>query len=137
MTRIVPSASESGTFRRGFITSPAVKVMLFQASAEKREFVCATQMPTKSPKAVAAVKLCPTSCKLPRRLQKSLKFAAPAPDLTPTMMPSRMSAMSAPVFAVVKTFCTILPSFRPRVFMKVRSAMSARPIAWAVESESA
>src|SRR6266446_1984649 len=76
MTRIVPSASESGTFRRGFITSPAVKVMLFQASAEKSEFVCATQMPTKSPKAVAAVKPCPTSCKLPRSVQKSLKLVA-------------------------------------------------------------
>ena len=32
--------------------------MLFQASAAKSEFVCATQMPTKSPKAVAAVKPC-------------------------------------------------------------------------------
>ena len=31
----VPKASESGTSRRGFFTSPAVKVMLFQASAEK------------------------------------------------------------------------------------------------------
>ena len=31
--------------------------------------------------------------------------------------------MSAPVLAVVKTFCTSLPSFSPRVFMKVSSAI--------------
>ena len=101
---MVPNASESGTLRRGFMTSPAVNVILFQASAEKSELVCATQMPTKSPKAVAAVNPSPTSCKPPRNVQKSLKFAAPAPDFTPTMMPSTMSAMSAPVFAVVKIF---------------------------------
>ena len=38
----MPSASESGTSRRGFFTSPAVKVMLFQASAENSEPTCAT-----------------------------------------------------------------------------------------------
>ena len=70
-----------------FFTSPAVKVILFHASAEKSELVCATQMPTKRPKAVAAVKPAPTSCKVPRKVQKSLKFAAPAPDLRPTMIP--------------------------------------------------
>src|SRR5207247_1073759 len=87
-------------FRRGSFTSPAVKVMLFQASAEKSELVCATQMPTNRPKAVAAVSPAPTSCKPPRKVQKSLKFSAPAPDFTPTIMPSKMSAMSAPVLAV-------------------------------------
>src|SRR5256886_5701735 len=80
MTRIVPNASESGTLRRGLTTSPAVKVILFHASAEKSELVCATQMPTKRPNAVAAVRPCPTSCNPPRKLQKSEKFAAPAPD---------------------------------------------------------
>ena len=45
-------ASESGRLRRGFFTSPAVKVMLCQASAEKSEPVCATQIATNSPKAV-------------------------------------------------------------------------------------
>ena len=44
MTMIVPSASDSGMLRRGSFTSPAVNVMLFQASAEKSEPVCATQM---------------------------------------------------------------------------------------------
>ena len=40
MTMIVPSASDSGMLRRGSFTSPAVKVMLFQASAEKSDPVC-------------------------------------------------------------------------------------------------
>ena len=42
MTTPVPSASESGKLRLGFFTSPAVKVTLFQASAEKSEPTCAT-----------------------------------------------------------------------------------------------
>ncbi len=37
MTKPVPSTSESGMLRFGFFTSPAVKVMLFHASAEKSE----------------------------------------------------------------------------------------------------
>ena len=53
------------------------------------------------------------------------------------MMPSRMSAMSAPVFAVVNTFWTSLPRLNPRVFMNVSSAIIARPMNWAVESEKA
>ena len=55
MTMPVPSASDSGMLRRGSFTSPAVKVMLFQASAENSEPVCATHTPTNSPNAVAAV----------------------------------------------------------------------------------
>ena len=43
MTMPVPSASESGTSRRGSFTSPAVKVMLFQASEVKSEPICATR----------------------------------------------------------------------------------------------
>ena len=39
----VPKASESGTFRRGSRTSPAVNVILFHASAENSDPVCATR----------------------------------------------------------------------------------------------
>ena len=123
--------------RLGSFTSPAVKVMLFQASAEKSEFVCATQIPTKRPNAIAAVSPAPTSCNPPRIVQKSRKFSAPAPDFTPTIMPRRISPMSAAVLAVVKTFCTSLPNCSPRVFMKVSSAIIANPRNWAVESEIA
>src|SRR5204862_1870309 len=55
MTIEVPSASDSGTFRRGSRTSPAVNVMLFHASAEKSDPVCETQIATNSPKVDAAV----------------------------------------------------------------------------------
>src|SRR5271156_5711101 len=51
----VPMASESGRLRRGFFTSPAVKVMSCQESAEKSEPVCATQIATSRPKAVVAL----------------------------------------------------------------------------------
>jgi hypothetical protein len=33
----VPNTSDSGTFRRGSLASPAVNVTLFHASAEKSE----------------------------------------------------------------------------------------------------
>ena len=45
--------------------------------------------------------------------------------------------MSAPVFAVVKTFWMILPYSRPRVFIHVSSAIITMPTSCAVESESA
>ena len=40
--------------RRGFFTSPAVNVMLFQASAENSDPVCDTQMAMNMPKALTA-----------------------------------------------------------------------------------
>jgi len=46
MTVPVPMASESGRLRCGFFTSPAVKVTLFQASAEKSEPTFATARTT-------------------------------------------------------------------------------------------
>ena len=54
MTITVPRASDKGTSRRGFFTSPAVKVMLFQASAENSEPTCATPNATSRPAAPAA-----------------------------------------------------------------------------------
>ena len=54
MTSAVPSARDSGTSRRGFFTSPAVKVMLFQASAENSEPTCATPKATRRPNPPAA-----------------------------------------------------------------------------------
>src|SRR5258708_14775821 len=44
ITRPVPIAKDNGILRFGSLTSPAVNVMLFHASAENREFVCATQI---------------------------------------------------------------------------------------------
>ena len=75
MTMTVPSASDSGMFRRGSFTSPAVNVMLFQASAEKSDPVCATQIATNRPNArhrrQARARCRPT----PRGVQKSPKLS--------------------------------------------------------------
>ena len=51
MTSPVPIASDNGRLRRGFLTSPAVKVTLFQASAEKSEPTCATHTAINNPSA--------------------------------------------------------------------------------------
>ena len=77
MTTIVPSASDSGMFRRGSFTSPAVKVMLFQASAEKSEPVCETQIAMNRPNAVIAVRP-GTMSTVPRRAQRLPKLSATA-----------------------------------------------------------
>ena len=55
MTMNVPRASDSGMLRRGSLTSPAVKVMLFHASAEKSDPVCDTHTATNRPNALIAV----------------------------------------------------------------------------------
>ena len=77
MTTDVPTASDSGILRRGFFTSPAVNVMLFQASAENSEPVCDTQIATKRPKAVLADGPVAPSAR-PRRAQRLPKLSAPA-----------------------------------------------------------
>src|ERR1700677_1086332 len=51
----VPKASERGTLRRGFFTSPAVNVMLFQPSAENSEPTWAMHRATNKPNVVAGV----------------------------------------------------------------------------------
>ena len=50
MTTAVPTASETGMSRLGFFTSPAVNVMLFQASAEKSDPTCETPNAMSKPK---------------------------------------------------------------------------------------
>src|SRR3954470_4629770 len=136
MTIEVPSASDSGTFRRGSRTSPAVKVMLFHASAEKSDPVCETQIATNNPNVVAA-ETPGVMSENPRRVQNLPKLSATASWFQPRIMPTATSPTTAPVFVVVKTFCTIRPYSRPRVFVHVSRAMSRTPTSCAVESESA
>ena len=63
--------------RRGFFTSPAVNVMLFQASAEKSDPVCDTQIATNRPNAVSADSP-GTMSPRPRRVQRLPKLSATA-----------------------------------------------------------
>src|SRR6185436_19646330 len=101
--------------RLGSFTSPAVKVMLFQASEENSDPTCATHNATSRPSApAAAVRLGspPTSGEIVAGLTGvhiAEKLAAIASALLPTRMPSTMSAASDKVFAEVKTFWISLP----------------------------
>ena len=92
--------------RFGSLTSPAVKVTLFHASAEKSELVCATQIADKKPERGQ-----PPSRPLSDVLQSSRE---PSTDrrnwpaaisechASPTMIPSTIKAISEPVLANVK-----------------------------------
>src|SRR5690348_14843050 len=104
----VPKASDSGTLRRGVRTSPAVNVMLFHASAEKSEPVCATHNATNKPNEVSGVR--PEAIGMnPRGVHKSPKFPATAARFHPKKKPRPINPSSDPIFATVKTFCTRLP----------------------------
>src|SRR5256885_11331466 len=94
MTRMVPSASDNGTLRRGSFTSPAVKVMLFQASAEKSELVWAKQMTTKRPKAVTAGKPFNTFLKQPRQDQKKPQIVLATIGLITSTMTLNIKSVS-------------------------------------------
>ncbi len=132
----VPSASESGMFRRGSFTSPAVKVMLFQASAENSEPVCEMHTATNRPNVVIAVNP-GTMSSVPRTVHRLPKLSATAARFQPSATPTRIRPISAPVFASKKMFWMILPYSRPRVFVQVRSAMSRQPTSCVVDSDSA
>src|SRR5581483_9227208 len=115
ITSPVPNKSESGIFRRGSRTSPAVNVMLFQASAENSEPTCPTQIAITIPSAPAVAETAPTNGKsdvigeIAVGVQKFAKLAWSASALCPKKMPSTTNANSDSVFADVNTFWMILP----------------------------
>ena len=96
--RRAEAKSDSGRLRRGCRTSPAVKVMLFQASDEKSDPVCATHIATNKPKAVAAVSPPREAVnRLARGVHKSPKLPATAasafqPSARPTHDQSQQRA---------------------------------------------
>src|SRR5437763_16893254 len=102
ITTNVPSVSDSGMLRRGSFTSPAVNVMLFQASAEKSDPVCDTHTATNKPNAVTADSP-GTISTAPRTVQRFPKLSATAAWFQPSGSPTTVNPASAPVFAVVKT----------------------------------
>ena len=99
MTRLVPRPSASGILRRGLRTSPAVNVILFQASEEKSDPVCVTQSATNRPKADAAVRpssVSPITDLDGRGLQRSPKLPEAAPVFQPIKRASAISASRRP-----------------------------------------
>ena len=94
--------------RVGLRTSPAVKVMLFQASEENSEPTWETHKAMKSPKAVAAER--PAAMGVtPRGVQKSPKLAWTAGAFQPRMRVTKMRPSRATILLEVKTFWTIRP----------------------------
>src|SRR5438445_13099650 len=106
----VPGASERGILRFGSFTSPAVKVILFQASEEKSEPTCATQKAMNKPNAPPAAVTVAMNGKFgligltPLGVQRSVKLALVASAFRPKKSPIRIRAMSERVFVEVKIF---------------------------------
>src|SRR6202030_3436176 len=114
MTIAVPTARETGMSRLGFFTSPAVNVMLFQASAEKSDPTCETPKAINKPNAPDAAvtdgmndfiqdapgSMVCGSCSV----QMPVKLAWIAAALRPRNIPARISAASPSNLAEVKTF---------------------------------
>src|SRR6266581_2631085 len=120
--------------RRGSFTSPAVNVMLFQASAENRDPTWATENATMRPNRPPAADTAGMNEKsgvivaASRGVKVEVKLPAMTSAFRPTMTPRTMRRASDSVLAEVKTFWINLPSFRPRVLMKVRRAIISMPI---------
>ena len=102
--------------RRGFFTSPAVKVMLFHASAENSEPTCTTARITSTftstmgppmPTCTGCSELQPAFFQ--NSLQPAPKFAFQAVALRPTVKPSSTSAASDSALAEVKMFWISAP----------------------------
>ena len=138
MTMNVPSASDSGMLRRGSFTSPAVNVMLFQASAEKSDPVCDDADRDEQAERASRPSVPATMSTAPRDVPQVAEVVGDRRVIPAEQQPDDdQRRTSAPVFAVVKTFWMILPYSRPRVFVHVRSAISTMPTSCVVESDSA
>ena len=115
-----PKASESGRLRRGFRTSPAVNVTLFQASDENNDPTIATPTSRMVVKPQSAL------------LQKFEKLRSMAAGLRPSRIPMPISPSKAATFAMVNTFCTWAPVRIPRVLTAVRTISRAIAISCCV-----
>src|ERR1039457_6141281 len=110
VTSAVPAASERGMLRRGFFTSPAVKVMLFQASEENREPTCPTQNATNKPIAppvaasVGRKDISGLIGETPCGVQRLEKLARTASALRPRNKPMMSRVSRESILAEVKTF---------------------------------
>src|SRR5436189_5935525 len=110
MTSPVPRARDNGRFRRGSLTSAAVNVTLFQASAENREPTCATHTAINSPIAPPAADTDATNERSDLigdtrpGVHKCVKLLLMASALRPTNRPRAISASRDSVLAEVDTF---------------------------------
>ncbi len=92
-------------FRFGLTTSPAVNVMLFQASQENSEPTIATPIAARmeNPVSGSIVSPPPDCSRVQAALQKSEKFALIAKSFAPQAIATTIRPKSAAVFVRVKT----------------------------------
>src|SRR5471032_3688217 len=133
---MVPSANDKGTLRAGLRTSPAVKVMLFQASAANSEPIWAVHSPIRMPK-LDKGEMPAAGGSTPTGVQGWEKLAFTASAFQPSRKPITITPTSVPIFMVVKTFCTPLPYFSPRLLVQVTKATRHSETTWAVDSDRA
>ena len=121
----VPRASDRGMFRFGSLTSAAMKVMLFQASAANNEPVWAMHIATNNPNIVAAAT--PGTIGVIPRGSRSAKLLCAASVFDPRTSAARIVSISPPLQAV-KTFWTIFPVINSqRVHPHVKNAINRIP----------
>src|ERR1700722_5982816 len=135
ITSPTPNNKDRGTFLFGLRTSPAVNVMLFQASAANSDPIGAAHNAINIPNPVSR-EMPGAGGVYPRGVQADPKFDLTVINFHPTA-PNTMTPSREPSFADVKTFWTILPYFTPFVLVQVSSATKQRAISWVVESEIA
>src|ERR1035438_1312152 len=125
--------------RLGFFTSPAVKVMLFQASAENSDPTCTTARITSrftitvgppTPTCTGCSELQPAFFQ--NSLQLGPKLAPQAVMLRPIVNASRIKPASDNALAVVNTFWISAPNWTPKIFTIARKATMTIPVRLAV-----
>ena len=120
VTMKVPSARLYGMFFLGLITSPAVKVMLFQASEENKDPTMA--IPTAASNANPDKGKC-FPLLTDSGFQRILLLRWMASEFMANPRPRMMKTSRSIVFPDVNAFCTFFPALIPLVFIQVRKTM--------------
>jgi len=129
-----PSASDNGTLRRGFFTSPAVNVILFHASAANSDPTWATHSATNQPQQ--------RLWRQPRRNRRvplgrpqvgEIRTSQRAPPYHSHHHHAEQSSQLGGREGVLNQFAVVIP----RALLHVNNAMIDTPISCALESETA
>src|ERR1700683_3227358 len=99
MTITVPRASDNGTLRAGLRTSPAVKVMLFQASAANSEPICEVQSAIKMPSPLSG-EMPGDGGNTPTGVQACPKLAFTTMAFQPSKQPITATPIRVPILVV-------------------------------------
>src|SRR5580692_478488 len=109
--------------------------MLFQASAANSEPIWAVQSATKMPKPLSG-EIPAAGGNTPTGVQAWEKLPCTTAAFQPNRQPITITPIRVPIFMVVKTFCTPLPYFRPRLLVQVTKATRHSDTSWAVDNDT-